>query len=69
MPTPKQKIIKLVEALPDDCSMEEALDRLFILYKVERGRASSKIGPNLPHDQVMKEMREWVMRSSGRRPA
>ncbi len=33
----KQQILKAMEELPDDASVEDALDRLYLLYKVERG--------------------------------
>jgi elongation factor P--beta-lysine ligase len=33
----KQQILKAIEELPDDAGVEEALDRLYLLYKVERG--------------------------------
>ena len=33
----KQQVLKVIEDLPDDAGVEEALDRLYLLYKVERG--------------------------------
>jgi hypothetical protein len=33
----KQQILKAIEELPDDAGVEDALDRLYLLYKVERG--------------------------------
>ncbi len=35
--TAKQKIIQAVETLPADTTIEEAMERLFFLAKVERG--------------------------------
>ena len=33
----KRQILKAIEELPDDAGVEEALDRLYLLYKIERG--------------------------------
>jgi hypothetical protein len=33
----KQQILKAIEELPDDAGVEEAMDRLYLLYKNERG--------------------------------
>ena len=32
----KQQILKAIEELADDAGVEDALDRLYLLYKVER---------------------------------
>jgi len=33
----KQQVLKAIQELPDDATVEDALDRLYLLYKVERG--------------------------------
>lgn len=33
----KQRMLKAIEELPDDAGVEEGLDRLYLLYKVQRG--------------------------------
>jgi elongation factor P--beta-lysine ligase len=33
----KQQILKAIEELPENAGIEDALDRLYLLYKVERG--------------------------------
>ena len=32
-----QQISKLIDELPDDAGVKDALDRLYLLYKVEKG--------------------------------
>jgi hypothetical protein len=29
--------LKVIEALPDDATVEDAIDRLYLLYKIDRG--------------------------------
>ena len=33
----KQNIMKTVQSLPENTSIEEAMERLFLLYKIEKG--------------------------------
>jgi len=40
----KQQILKAIEDLPDDAGVEDALDRLYLLYKVERGLRQAERG-------------------------
>jgi len=35
--TAKEKAVQAVQALPDDASIEDAMERLFLLAKVEKG--------------------------------
>ncbi len=50
----KQKIIDTVQDLPDDAPVEDAIERLYFLSKVERGVAQSEAGQSLSHDEVKK---------------
>ncbi len=50
----KQKIIGTVQELPDDATVEDAIERLYFLSKVERGVAQSEAGQALSHDEVKK---------------
>ena len=33
----KQQILKAIEDLPEDASIEDSLERLYLLYKIQRG--------------------------------
>ncbi len=35
--TMEEKAVQAVQALPDDASIEDAMERLFLLVKVEKG--------------------------------
>ena len=54
--TTKDKIIQTVQLLPDDASVEDAMDRLLLLAKVERGLAQANSGETLPHQAVKERM-------------
>jgi hypothetical protein len=50
----KQKIVETVEHLPDDATVEDAMERLYFLAKIERGLAESEAGQTIPHEDVKK---------------
>jgi len=56
----KEQILKAMEELPDDAGVEEALDRLYLLYKVERGLRQADRGELLSQDQVSERMAKWL---------
>jgi hypothetical protein len=41
----KQQVLKAIEELPDEAGVEDALDRHYLLYKVER--SIHQAGPTL----------------------
>jgi len=47
----KQKILDAVQRLPADATVEDAIERLYFLAKVERGAAQADAGETMvPHD-------------------
>jgi predicted transcriptional regulator len=50
----KQKIVETVEHLPEDATVEDAMERLYFLAKVERGLEQSESGETIPHEDVKK---------------
>ena len=55
----KQQVLKVLEDLPDDAGVEEALDRLYLLYKVERGLRQADRGELLTQEEVRERMGKW----------
>ena len=56
----KQQILKAIEDLPDDAGVEDALDRLYLLYKVERGLRQADQGELLTQEEVRERMAKWL---------
>lgn len=50
----KQKIVETVEHLPDDATVEDAMERLYFLAKIERGLVESEAGDTISHEDVRK---------------
>jgi hypothetical protein len=50
----KQKMVETVEHLPDSATVEDAIERLYFLAKVERGLEQSAAGDTIAHEDVKK---------------
>ncbi len=48
----KQLLREAVERLPEDATVEDAMDRLYFLAKVARGLAAADRGEVVPHDEA-----------------
>ncbi len=58
--TSKEKVLQAVNNLPDDASIEDAMDRLLLLAKVERGLQQADDGQTIGHSQVKERMAKWL---------
>lgn len=50
--TVKQKILQAVERLPDTATLEDAIERLCFLAKVEEGLRQSDASETVPHAEA-----------------
>jgi predicted transcriptional regulator len=55
--TAKQKALEAVQSLPDDATMEDAVERLAFIASVERGMADSGSGRVVQHQEIRKHFR------------
>jgi len=54
----KQLLREAVEQLPDDASVEDAMERLYVLAKIARGLEAAERGDTIPHEEVRREFLE-----------
>jgi hypothetical protein len=54
----KATVRALLDQLPDDCSLEDVLYRLYVLQKIEAGLADGEEGRVVSHEQVAAELRQ-----------
>jgi predicted transcriptional regulator len=50
-----------MEELPDDAGVEDALDRLYLLYKVEKGLLQADRGELISQEEVRQRMAKWLL--------
>jgi predicted transcriptional regulator len=58
----KQMIVDAVQRLPDDATIEDAMERLYFLQKIERGMADVAAGRVVAHEEVLRIFEERFSR-------
>lgn len=48
----KQRLLEAVQQLPADATVEDAMERLYFLAKIERGIADAEAGRVVSHEEV-----------------
>ena len=58
--TDKEKAPEVAKNMPDDASIEDAMERLLFLAKVEKGLQQADSGQFIPHEDVKERIEKWV---------
>jgi predicted transcriptional regulator len=53
--TNKQRIQEVIDRLPDDVSVEQAIDELYFWEKVQAGLRELDAGEGIPHEEIERE--------------
>ena len=56
----KQKMLRTIEDLPDDASVEDAIERLYLIYKIQRGISQAEKGQLVSQDEARQRMARWL---------
>ena len=56
----KEKVVRAVQDLPEDASIEDAMERLLFLAKIEKGLQQADSGQTISHPQVKEKMAKWL---------
>ena len=54
--TAKQRILEAIEKLPPDATVEDAIERLVFLAKIERGIAELDAGQGVSHAEAKQQL-------------
>ena len=58
--TTKDRVLHAVQDLPEDSSIEDVMERLLFMTKVERGIQQADAGKTISHGQVREKMAKWL---------
>ena len=58
--TKKEKILQALQKLPDNVSIEGAMEQIMFLSRIERGIEAADASWTVPHSQVKERMANWV---------
>ncbi|MEM1041885.1 MAG: hypothetical protein AAGI91_04580 [Bacteroidota bacterium] len=56
----KGQIVKVVVDLPEDATVEDAIERLLLLSKIEQGLEQARRGETIPHDEVKRRIEAQI---------
>lgn len=56
----KKDILKMIERMPDDASIEDVMYELYVHAEVEAGLEDIRAGRVVPHAEVMREFSKWL---------
>jgi hypothetical protein len=59
-PSAKEQMLKLARELPEDATLEDAMDRQFLLYKIERGIQQANSGQKISQSAARSRMDQWL---------
>jgi hypothetical protein len=62
MNTTKEKVLSLLNRLPNDCSIEDIQYHLYIIEKVNNGLQSAKSQGTIPQEQVEQRLNKWLIK-------
>ena len=60
MQSAKMEVSKLIDTLPDDCSLEDIQYHLYVLQKVERGLKDGEAGRTFTQEEVGRRAAKWL---------
>lgn len=55
----KERLKAHIEDFPEEFSIDDLVERLIFIEKLEQRLKESKEGLAIPHEQAVAEMREW----------
>ncbi len=56
----KQQMLKAIEDLPEDANVADALERLYLLYKIDKGVEQADAGRLISQDEARQRMAKWL---------
>ncbi len=56
----KQQILKAIEELSDDATVEDAIDQLYLLDKIDRGLRQADRGELISQEEARQRMARWL---------
>jgi predicted transcriptional regulator len=56
----KAAVLKLLEQMPEEATLEDIQYHLYVLQKIRAGQDAVDSGPVIPHEDVMRELAGWL---------
>ena len=59
--TARERMLEVIRALPEDARIEDGIESLYLLYKIERGIEQADAGQAIPHGEARRRMARWLL--------
>jgi len=56
----KENLLKYIGELPDQFSIDELMDKILFLHKIELGLEQSKNDQVIPHEEIKDKYKKWL---------
>jgi hypothetical protein len=56
----KADFMKALDELPDDATIDDAVERLVFMLAVEHGLAQAEAGNLIPHEEIVELVKTWL---------
>lgn len=56
----REAVIKLLEHLPENATLEDIQYHLYVLQKIQAGQGAADKGNIIPHEEVMRDLAKWL---------
>lgn len=56
----KEKVERLVRSLPPDATIEDAMERLYLLFKIEKGLSQADAGEGFSQEEARRRLQKWL---------
>ena len=57
--TIKHRVLKAIEELPQDATFEDVMERVYFLYKIDKGLKQVEVGETMSHEETMERTKTW----------
>jgi hypothetical protein len=57
--TIKHRVLKAIEELPQDATFEDVMERLYFLYKIDKGLKQVEARETMSHEEAMERTKTW----------
>lgn len=56
----KEQVLKMIESLPENITVDEIMAELYFKLQVDAGLKELDEGKGIPHEEVEKRMSKWL---------
>jgi hypothetical protein len=55
----KAQMIEAIQSLPEDATIDDAMERLYVLAKIEIGIAQVEAGQTITQEEMRRQIAQW----------